>query len=107
MVDSIKDYMDRQQTENVAHIIINNFERIIEQELTEDEKEFAFDVTYETFKKYTVEHKKNIFVADDDSKQKLSNLLEQFTDKLSAIIVHFIYSRIEAYMLYKKLNEDG
>ena len=103
-MDSIKEYMDKQQTESVAHIVISRFEDVIGQELTEDEKEYAMKVAHDAFKKFTVEHRKNIYVANDESQQKLSELLEDFTDKLSSLIVHFIYSRIEAYMLFKKVK---
>ena len=104
MDSRLKDYMDDQQLERVAHTVMDNFERLTGKKLTKDEQEFTNMVTKSTFEKYSVEHKENIFVASDDSQKKLSELLDAFTDKLSTIIVHYIYSRLEAYILYKRLK---
>jgi len=104
-MDSIlKTYMDDQQIERIAHIVIKNFSKLTERELTEDEREFAIMVSKSTFEKYVVEHKENIYVAGDESQDKLQELLTQFTNNLSALIVHYIYSRLEAYILYKQVK---
>ena len=105
-MDSImKDYMDEQSVERIAHLVINNFEKLAKRTLTEDEREFAVMVSKSTFEKYTVEHKDNISVAGDESQEKLQDLLERFTSNLSALIVHYIYSRVEAYILYKQVKQ--
>jgi len=104
-MDSIlKKYMEDQQTEQVAHVVMGNFERITNRKLTKDEQEFTLMVTKSTFEKYIVEHKENIYVAEDESQKKLSVLLDAFADSLSTLIVHYIYSRLEAYILYKRLK---
>jgi len=104
MDSTLRDYMDDQQVERVAHVVINNFERLTKRKLTKDEQEFTIMVAKSTFEKYLVEHKENIFVANDESQEKLSDLLDAFADKLSTLIVHYIYSRLEAYILYKQLK---
>ena len=104
-MDSIKEYMEKQETEHVAHIIINNFMTLTGKELTDDEKEYAKEVSHTTFKKFVVTHKDDILVADAHSQVALAELLNKFTDSLSGLIVQFIYSRIEAYMLYKRVKE--
>jgi hypothetical protein len=105
MDSTLKDYMDQQQTERIAHIVVKNFEQLINRKLTEDEVNFALMVSEASFEKYVVEHKNNIYVADEESERKLSDLLEQFTNNLSTLIVHYIYSRLEAYILYKQVKE--
>jgi len=104
-MDSIlKNYMDDQQVERIAHIVMRNFERLTGIKLTKDEQEFTIMISKSTFEKYTVDHKENIYVAGEKSQEKLQDLLDQFTDKLSTIIVHYIYSRLEAYILYKQVK---
>ena len=104
-MDSIlKTYMDDQQVERIAHIVIRNFSELTSREPTEDEREFAIMVARSTFDKYIVEHREDIFVAGDESQAKLQDLLEQFTNNLSTLIVHYIYSRLEAYILYKQVK---
>ena len=104
MDSTLKDYMDDQQVEHIALIVMNNFERITDRKLTKDEQEFTIMVAKSTFENYIVERKDNIYVADDKSQEKLNELLDTFADKLSTIIVHYIYSRLEAYILYKRLK---
>lgn len=96
--------MDDQQIERIAHIVIKNFEELTKRELTEDEKEFTISVSKTTFDRYVVEHKEDIYVAGGLSQEKLRELLEQFTSSLSTLIVHYIYSRLEAYILYKQVK---
>ena len=104
-MDSIlKAYMDEQQVERIAHIVIKNFSELTDRELTEDEQEFTVMVAKSTFDKYVVEHRDDIYVAGDKSQAKLKDLLDQFTNNLSTLIVHYIYSRLEAYILYKQVK---
>lgn len=105
MDSTLKLYMDDMQVERIAHIVIKNFAKLTGRELTEDEQEFAIMVSKSTFEKYVVEHKKDIYVAGDESQAKLQDLLDQFTGNLSTLIVHYIYSRIEAYILYKQVKQ--
>jgi hypothetical protein len=104
MESTLKDYMADQQVEGIAHIVMCNFEKLTERELTEDEREFVLSVAVSTFDKYVVERKSNIYVTDDMSRDQLSDLLEDFTSSLSTLIVHYIYSRLEAYILYKQVK---
>ena len=96
--------MDDQQVERIAHIVIKNFGDLTSRELTEDEEEFTIMVAKSTFEKYVVEHNQDIYVAGGDSQDKLKDLLDQFTNNLSNLIVHYIYSRLEAYILYKQIK---
>jgi hypothetical protein len=104
MDSTLKEYMDDQQAERIAHIVIKNFERLTNMPLAEDEQEFAIMVSKSAFDKYVVEHRDNINVADEASERVLTDLLEQFTNNLSTLIVHYIYSRLEAYILYKQVK---
>lgn len=101
---SLKDYMDAQQTERVAHVVMNNFERLTNRTLTKDEREFTLMIAKTTFEKYVVENKEDIFVAGEESQEKLKDMLNKFTDNLSTLMVHYIYSRLEAYILYKHVK---
>ena len=83
---------------------MKNFGTLTNRELTEDEREFTLMVARTTFEKYIVERQQNIYVDGDESQEKLVDLLEQFTTNLSALIVHYIYSRLEAYILYKQVK---
>ena len=104
-MDSIlKTYMDDQHTEEIAHVVMGNFERITNRKLTKDEQEFTLMVAKSTLDKYIVENKENIYVVEEEDQEKLSVLLDTFTDSLSTLIVHYIYSRLEAYILYKRLK---
>ena len=101
---SIKDYMEDQQTERVAYIVMKNFEKLTGRPLTKDEREFTITIAKSTFDKYVVEHKDDIYVAGTESQERLKGLLDQFTDSLSTLMVHYIYSRLEAYILYKQVK---
>lgn len=104
MDSKLKDFMDNQQTEGVAHTVIDNFERLTGHVLTKDEQEFTIKVSKTTFEKYVIEHREDIFVTDTESQGKLNELLDLFTTSLSTIMVHYIYSRLEAYILYKQVK---
>jgi hypothetical protein len=104
-MDSIlKNYMDEQQIERIAHIVIKNFADLTDRSLTEDERDFVIMVSKATFEKYTIEQSDDIYVSGGESQEKLKDLLEQFTNNLSTLIVHYIYSRLEAYILYKQVK---
>ena len=51
MDSTLKDYMDQQQTERIAHIVVKNFEQLINRKLTEDEVDFALMVSEASFEK--------------------------------------------------------
>ena len=105
MTESIlKDFMDHQQTERIAYLVMKNFEKITSKELTEDEKEFTIMIAKNTLENYVVERKEDVYVAGSESEEALKDLLEDFTNKLSKLIVHYIYSRLEAYILYKQVK---
>lgn len=106
MMNSIlKDYMDEQQLERIAHLVAKNMEKTLQRDLTEDEVDFTQMVTKSTFKKYEVESVENIMVTDTKNKERLDQVLHNFVDSLSELMVFYIYSRLEAYILYKKVKE--
>jgi len=105
MTDSIlKNYMEDQEIERTAHLVMKNFEMITDRKLTKDEKEFTLMIAKNTLETYIVERKDDIYVAGEESEEVLKELLDTFTDKLSRLIVHYIYSRLEAYILYKQVK---
>lgn len=102
---SLRDYMKDQEVERVAYIVMDNFSKMTGRTLEEDEEEFVLMVTKTTFEKYVVEEKHDIMVAQGESQEKLADLIDQFVGSLSMLIVHYIYSRLEAYILFKQLKE--
>ena len=83
---------------------LKNYEMITSRKLTKDEKEFTLMIAKNTLETYIVERSDDIYVAGHESEEVLSELLDTFTDKLSTLIVHYIYSRLEAYILYKQVK---
>ena len=104
MSSILKNYTDSIRVEDTAFHVMNCFEEVLDRKLTEDEQEFTLDVTKKTFDSYVVESVGDIMVIGDDEKQKLDDLLEEMVDNISALMVHYIYSRLEAYILYKSLK---
>jgi len=104
-MDSIlKTYMNDQQAERIAHMITSNFEKVTGKKTTEDEYEFTIMVAKQAFEQYIIENREDIRVAGDESRERLNELLDAYTQKISTLIVHYIYSRLEAYILYKQLK---
>ena len=104
MNSSLKDYMDAQQVERVAHIVIRSFEKTTGKKLDDFDKEFAMMVTEQTFNKYAVEAKEEILVAPGE-KGKVNKLLDTFVNNLSDLMIQYIYSKLESYFLFKMVEE--
>jgi hypothetical protein len=104
MNSTLKDYMDDQQVERVAHIVIKSFEKTTGKKLDEYDKEFALMVTEHTFDRFAVEAKEEILVAPGE-KGKVNKLLDRFVSNLSELMIQYIYSKLESYFLFKMIEE--
>ena len=102
---SLKEYTDNVKIEDTAYHVINNFEEVTGTELLEDEQEFVIDMTKHVFENYVIENRGDILVANAEEKEKLDKLLSDLVDNVAALMVHYVYSRLEAYILYKTLKE--
>jgi hypothetical protein len=106
MTSSLKNYTDDIRIEDTAYHVINCFEEVLGRKLYKDEQEYTMGVTKKTFNSYVVESVGDILVVGDDEKKKLDDLLEKMVNSISALIVNYIYSRLETYILYKTLKKD-
>lgn len=104
-MNSLKDYTDNIKIEDTVYHVMTCFEEVLDRKLSKDEQEFTMKITKKTFDTYIVENVGDILVAGDEQKEKLDNLLEELVNNMSTLIVHYIYSRLEAYILYKNLKE--
>jgi hypothetical protein len=104
-MSTLKNYTNDIQVEATAYNVMKNFEEVIGRKLSKDEQEFTLSVTKKTFEKYIIVDRGDILVVGDDQKEKLDSLLEDMVLNLSTLIVNYIYSRLEAYILYKNLKE--
>lgn len=104
-MSSLKDYTDSIKVEDTAYHVMNCFEDVLGRKLKKDEEEFTMKITKKTFDSYVVESVSDILVIGDEEKEKLDGLLEEMVSSLSTLMVHYIYSRLEAYILYKSLKE--
>lgn len=104
-MSTLKDYTNNVQIETTAHNVMRSFEEVIGRSLTKDEQEFTLNISKITFEKYAIYDRGDILVAGKDQKEKLDTLLEDMVLSLSTLIVNYIYSRLEAYILYKSLKE--
>lgn len=104
MNSTLKTYMDDQQMDRVANTIIRTFEKTAGQQLTAGDQEFVLMVTKETFDRYAVEIKDEILVAPGE-KGKLNNILNGFVSNLSNLMGQYIYSKLESYILLKRVKE--
>lgn len=105
MSSMLKDYTDNIKVEDTAHHVMRCFEDVLDRKLCKDEAEFTMSVTKKTFDSYVVSSVGDILVADGDEKEKLDDLLEKLVENISSLMVHYIYSRLEAYILYKNLKK--
>lgn len=103
-MSSLKDYMETMQIERVTHLIIKEFSSILGRKLMEDEIEYATKTTEAVIKKYSVVHDESIEVSNKEHSEKLQTLVESFVGSLSGLMVNFIMSRMEAYILYKRVK---
>lgn len=104
MSSTLKNYMDDQQVERVAHIAIRSFEKTSGMKLNDKDREFALMVTEQTFNRFAVEANEEILVAPGE-KNKINKLLDKFVSSLSDLIIQYIYSKLESYFLLKIVEE--
>lgn len=104
-MSTLKDFTNDVQIETTAYRVMNSFEDVLGRKLTKDEEEFTLNVAKNTFDKYVIVDSGDILVASDEEKEKLDKLLSDLILNLSTLIVNFIYSRLETYILYKNLRE--
>lgn len=108
-MNELKKYLDEIKIEDTAHHVMNSFEEVVGRKLAKDEQEFVMTITKHTFDEYIIENVGDILVANSEEKEKLDKLLSDLVDNIAALMVHWIYSRLEAYVLYntlKKLKEE-
>jgi len=104
-MSTLKNYTNDIQVESTAYNVMNSFEEVLGRKLFKDEREFTLSTAKKTFKKYVIADRGDILVANNNEKEKLDTLLEDLVFNLSTLIVNYIYSRLEAYILYKQLKE--
>jgi hypothetical protein len=105
MANSMMDFMNAQGLERIAHMIQNDFEKTSGHKLTDDEIKYLETITPAIFYEYTsVRDDEEIQVVNGDEKDKLESLLDDMVQKLSKLIVIHIKSRLEAYVLYKRIK---
>lgn len=102
----MKNYTDNIKIEDTAYHVMDCFEEILDRRLDEDERDFAMRITKKTFDAYIVENRGDILVAGEEEKEKLDSLLADLVENISTLMVHYIYSRLEAYILFKQLKEE-
>jgi hypothetical protein len=101
----LKDYADNVRIEDTAHHVMRCFEEVLGRKLNKDEQKFTLKITKSTFDKYVIADRGDILVVGEDEKKKLDSLLEDMVTNISALIVHYIYSRLEAYILFNRLKD--
>lgn len=104
MSSTLENYMNEQSLERITHTIIENFEEGTGHTLTDDEREYAFNVTKETFYTYTFDSHEEIQVADEKAKEKLDEILELLVKNISNLIVNFVYALIQSYVYEKRVR---
>lgn len=104
-MNELKKYLDLVKIEDTAYHVMNSFEDVVGRKLKEDEQEFVMDITKHAFNEYIIENVGDILVANSDEKKKLDDLLSALVDNIASLMVHWIYSRLEAYVLYKTLKK--
>ena len=104
MNSTLKSYMDSQHMDRVADTVICNFEKTTGWVLADDSKKFVSMVTEKTFDRYAMEIREEILVGPGE-KEKLDGILDDFVTNLSNLMVHYIYSKLEAYVLFKRVKE--
>jgi hypothetical protein len=102
---SIKDYVEEQNLSNIVFMMIESFEVTIGRKLLDDEIEYLDRATKNVFDTYIVTYdKQEIKFAGPDEKKKIDKIIKQFMLKLTKLITHYIFSRVESYILYKEIK---
>jgi hypothetical protein len=105
-MDSIKDYMEEQNLNNIIFMLTESFEITINRKLTHDEIDYLAKATKNVFNSYAVTYnKQQINFAGPEEKDKVDIIIKKFMSRLTKLMTHYIFSRVEAYILHKELNK--
>ena len=102
---TLKDYMNQQNLEHIALLMVESFELTIGKKLTKDEIDYVIHTTKFTFDNYAVLFEKvDASFSDSAGKEKVEELIATFMKRLTKLMTHYIFSRTEAYMLRKEIE---
>ncbi len=104
MDSTLKSYMDDQQMDRVANTVMRTFEKTSGIKLDDEDREFVLMVTEQTFDRFCVEVREEILVSPED-KGKINSILDSFVSSLSNLMGQYIYSKLESYILFKRVKE--
>lgn len=103
---SIKDYMEEQNLNNIIFMLTESFEITIGRKLKDDEVDYLSKATKNVFDRYSVTYEKQkINFAGPEEKAKVDSIIKKFMLRLTKLMAHYIFSRVEAYILYKELKK--
>jgi hypothetical protein len=103
---SIKDYVEEQNMNNILFMMTESFEVTIGRKLANDEIDYLSKATKNVFDMYAVVYDKQpINFAGPDEKKKLDTIIKKFMINLTKLMTHYIFSRLESYILYKELKK--
>jgi hypothetical protein len=103
---SIKDYMEEQNLNNIIFMLTESFEITISRKLTNDEIDYLSKATKNVFDGYAVTYdKQQINFAGPEEKDKVDAIVKKFMLRLTKLMTHYIFSRVEAYILHKELKK--
>jgi len=85
--------------------MIESFEVTIGRKLEDDEMDYLSKATKNVFDTYAVTYDKtDINFAGPNEKKKVDDIIKRFMLKLTKLMTHYIFSRVEAYILYNELK---
>jgi len=106
MMASLKDYMEEQNLTNIIFMLVESFEITINRKLTNDEIEYLSKATKKVFDQYAVVYdKQQINFAGPEEKAKVDAIVKKFMIRLTKLMTHYIFSRVESYILHKELKK--
>jgi hypothetical protein len=87
-------------------MMIDSFSITIGRNLYPDEIEYIKNATKNVFDKYAVTYDKlEVKFENDEDKKRVEELIKTFMMRLTKLMTHYIFSRTEAFILYKELRE--
>jgi hypothetical protein len=102
---SLKDYVEEQNMNNVVFMMIESFEVTVGRKLNNDEIDYLSKATKSVFDTYAVTYDKmEVNFAGPEEKKKVDKIVKKFMLKLTKLMTHYIFSRVEAYILYNELK---
>jgi hypothetical protein len=105
MMTSLKDYMEEQNLNNIIFMLIESFEITIGRKLTNDEMDYLSKSTKKVFDQYAVVYdKQQINFAGPEEKAKVDAIVKKFMIRLTKLMTHYIFSRVEAYILSREIK---